>query len=143
METRTKHFRKRDAILTCLRSTETHPSAEWIYENVRQEIPDISLATVYRNLALFKEQGMISSLGTVKGIERFDANTAPHVHYICTSCGDVVDLPQITVPEEMKNAILDEITAEDQEGLKEVLTKYGFELSDVDYTNFKKIVNMQ
>ena len=104
METRTKHFRKRDAILTCLRSTETHPSAEWIYENVRPEIPDISLATVYRNLALFKEQGMISSLGTVKGIERFDANPAPHVHYICTSCGDGVDLPQTTVPEEMNSA---------------------------------------
>ena len=104
METRTKHFRKRDAILTCLQSTDTHPSAEWIYENVRQEIPDISLATVYRNLALFKEQGMISSLGTVKGIGRFDANTAPHVHYICTSCGDVVDLPQITVPEERNSA---------------------------------------
>ena len=104
METRTKHFRKRDAILTCLRSTDTHPSAEWINENVRQEIRDISLATVYRNLSLFKEQGMISSLGTVKGIERFDANTAPHVHYICTSCGDVVDLPEISVPEEMNFA---------------------------------------
>ena len=87
METRTKHFRKRDAILTCLRSTDTHPSAEWIYENVRQEIPDISLATVYRNLSLFKEQGMISSLGTVKGIERFDGNVEPHVHFICSECG--------------------------------------------------------
>ena len=104
MERTTKHFRKRDAILNCLRSTTSHPDAEWIYQNVRQEIPDISMATVYRNLSLFKDQGIISSLGTVKGVERFDGNTAPHVHYICTSCGDVVDLPEISVPEEMNSA---------------------------------------
>ena len=104
MEPATKQFRKRNAILECLRSTDQHPSAEAVHEMLQAEHPDISLATVYRNLALFKEQGMISSLGTVKGIERFDANTAPHVHYICTSCGDVVDLPQITVPEEMNSA---------------------------------------
>ena len=104
MERTTKRFRKRDAILTCLRSTTTHPGAEWIYENVRQKIPDISLATVYRNLSLFKEQGIITSLGTVNGVERFDANTAPHVHYICSGCGDVKDLPEMKVPEELNCA---------------------------------------
>ena len=104
MERTAKHFRKRDAILSCLRSTEAHPSADWIYERVRQEIPDISLATVYRNLNLFKEQGLIQSLGTVQGVERFDGNTAPHVHYICTGCGRVVDLPGLSVPEEMNHA---------------------------------------
>ena len=97
----TKHFRKRDAILSCLRSTEIHPSADWIYETVKKEIPDISLATVYRNLNLFKEQGLIQSLGTVQGVERFDGNTAPHVHYICTGCGKVLDLAEIHVPEEL------------------------------------------
>ena len=104
MERTAKHFRKRDAILSCLRSTESHPSADWVYERVKQEIPDISLATVYRNLNLFKEQGLIQSLGTVQGVERFDGNTAPHVHYICTGCGRVVDLPGLSVPEEMNHA---------------------------------------
>ena len=104
MEKSTKHFRKRDAILSCLRATTEHPSAEWVYETVRKEIPDISLATVYRNLAYFKEQGTIISLGTVKGVERFDGNTAPHVHFICTGCGKVMDLPKISVPEELNNA---------------------------------------
>ena len=104
MERTAKHFRKRDAILSCLRSTESHPSAEWIYETVKQEIPDISLATVYRNLNLFKEQGLIVSLGTVKGVERFDGNTAPHVHYICTGCGRVLDLPGLSVPAELNQA---------------------------------------
>ena len=104
MEPATKHFKKRDAILACLRSTDLHPSADWVYESVKQEIPDISLATVYRNLNLFKEQGLIQSLGTVKGVERFDGNTAPHVHYICSGCGRVLDLPALHVPADLNHA---------------------------------------
>ena len=101
MERTSKHFRKRDAILQCVRSTDLHPSAEWVYERVRQDVPDISLATVYRNLSLFKDQGLIQSLGTVKGVERFDGNTNPHVHFICTGCSAVIDLPCIAVPQEL------------------------------------------
>ena len=104
MERSAKHFRKRDAILACLRSTTEHPSAEWVYETVRSQIPDVSLATVYRNLSLFKEQGLITSLGTVNGVERFDANTEPHVHFICTGCGRVLDLHGMEVPEALNSA---------------------------------------
>ena len=105
MERTAKHFRKRDAILTCLRSTDVHPSADWVYAQLKPEIPDLSLGTVYRNLNLFKEQGQIVSLGTVKGVERFDGNTAPHVHYICESCGCVLDLEGIAVPQELQSAV--------------------------------------
>ena len=104
MEKATKHFRKRDAILTCLRQTTEHPSAEWVFSQLKPQIPDLSLGTVYRNLSLFKEQGLITSLGTVNGVERFDGNTEPHVHYICTGCGRVLDLHQIRVPEELNQA---------------------------------------
>ena len=105
MDRTSKHFRKRDAILHCVRSTDAHPSADWVFEHVKEQVPDISLATVYRNLALFKEQGLITSLGTVKGVERFDGNTDPHVHFICTQCGSVLDLPEISVPEELNSAV--------------------------------------
>ena len=98
MEPRTKHFKKREAILECLRSTNTHPSAEWVHAKLRETFPDISLGTVYRNLSMFKDQGLVISLGTVNGIERFDANTEPHVHFVCTGCDAVMDLPQISVP---------------------------------------------
>ena len=54
MEKTTKHFRKRDAILTCLRETDVHPSADWVYAQLKPQIPDLSIGTVYRNLALFK-----------------------------------------------------------------------------------------
>ena len=104
MERTAKHFWKRDAILSCLRQTTTHPSAEWIHAKLREAYSDISLGTVYRNLALFKEQGLIISVGTVGGVERFDGNTAPHVHFICTGCGRVSDLHGIQVPEELNQA---------------------------------------
>ena len=98
MEHSSKHFRKRDAILTCLRQTNAHPSADWVYNQLKQEIPDLSLGTVYRNLSLFKNQGLITSVATVRGSERFDANTEPHVHFICSGCDAVIDLHQIEVP---------------------------------------------
>ena len=104
MELSTKQFRKRNAILECLRNTDAHPSAEALFQMLQKEHPDISLATVYRNLTLFKQQGMIQSLGTVNGIERFDGNTQPHVHFICGSCDSVLDLPEVDPPESLCSA---------------------------------------
>ena len=104
MELSTKQFRKRNAILECLRNTDAHPSAEALFQMLQKEHPDISLATVYRNLTLFKQQGMIQSLGTVNGIERFDGNTQPHVHFICGSCDSVLDLPEVDPPESLRSA---------------------------------------
>lgn len=105
METGKKNFRKRNAILSFLRQTDEHPSAEMVFNHLKQEIPDLSLGTVYRNLSMFKNQGEIISLGTVNGVERFDGNTEPHVHFICSGCDAVVDLPQIQVPEELNRQV--------------------------------------
>ena len=96
-----KQFRKRNAILACLQGATTHPSAEMVYEMLQKEHPDISLATVYRNLARFKSQGLVCSVATVRGVERFDAMTHPHVHFICSSCDAVIDLPQMEIPESL------------------------------------------
>ncbi len=87
-----KRSKKREAILECVRSTDTHPSAEWVYERLKSQIPDLSLATVYRNLAVFKNEGIIDSLGTVDGTERFEGNTVPHTHFICRECNSVIDV---------------------------------------------------
>ena len=108
MEQVTKQFKKRNAILTCLRGTDVHPSADWVHAQIKQEYPDISLGTVYRNLALFKQQGMIQSIGTVGGVERFDGNVEPHVHFICQCCESVIDLPRMEVPESLSSRAADE-----------------------------------
>ncbi len=102
-----KQFRKRNAILSYLQNTDTHPGAETIYADLKAEYPDISLGTVYRNLTLFKQQGLVTSLGTVNGVERFDGNTAPHVHFICTECDGVTDLMHMDAPGELCRTVED------------------------------------
>ena len=104
MPTGTKHFRKRDAILHCLQQTKAHPSAETLFTQLKPQIPDLAMGTVYRNLTLFKQQGLISSVATVNGVERFDANTTPHVHFICTHCDAVIDLDEMQVPATLSSA---------------------------------------
>ena len=99
-----KHFRKRDAILAYLRSTDIHPSADMVYAKLKPEIPDLSLGTVYRNLSMFRQQGTIMSVGTVSGVERFDGNTEPHVHFVCQDCSAVIDMPQMQIPETMTDS---------------------------------------
>ena len=87
-----RHSRKRDAILNCIRQSRVHPSAEWIYAQLKPEHPDLSLGTVYRNLALFRESGEVVCVATVRGADRLDACTEPHAHFICEQCGAVVDV---------------------------------------------------
>jgi Fur family peroxide stress response transcriptional regulator len=79
-------------------STDTHPSADMVHEMLHDDHPDISLATVYRNLSLFKKQGLIQSVATVSGTERFDGNPNPHVHFICSNCDAVMDFHQVDMP---------------------------------------------
>ncbi len=122
MEQNTKHFRKRDAILSYLRHSDQHPSAETIYAELKKEIPDLSLGTVYRNIALFKQKGLIQSLGNVNGVERFDATVVPHVHFICSTCGEIRDLNQLNVPELLCNKAASEAGAVVEQCM---LTFYG------------------
>ena len=88
-----RRSRQRDAIMTYLKSRTDHPSAEQIYENVRQTMPNISLGTVYRNLTLLNELGEIRTIFAGTGADRFDANTMPHDHFICRGCHSIQDLP--------------------------------------------------
>ena len=92
METVRRHSKKRDAIWEALNNCKEHPSAEQIYAKLKPQIPDLSLGTVYRNLALFREEGNIITVATVAGQERFDAYTAPHAHFICQNCHSVIDV---------------------------------------------------
>ena len=92
MENKRKNSRKRQAILDAIHSTTEHPSAEWLYNRLKPVYPDLSLGTIYRNLGIFRESGEICSVGTVCGQERFDGDTHPHAHFVCRSCGKVMDV---------------------------------------------------
>ena len=86
---------KRDSMLSLIRSTRCHPSADWVYRQLRPQYPDLSLGTVYRNLNQLCEQGAIRRVGTVNGQERYDGEMSPHAHFICNHCGAVLDLPEL------------------------------------------------
>lgn len=83
---------KRNAIYNAVCSTGTHPSARWVYETLKPNIPDLSLGTVYRNIALFKDEGKIRVICNVNGEERIDGVTSPHSHCVCTCCSSVTDV---------------------------------------------------
>lgn len=93
--------KKRDAMLELMRGTDCHPSADWVYRQLRQRFPDLSLGTVYRNLSQLTEEGLIKSVGVVNGQERFDARMQPHSHFVCRKCGAVMDLPNCVREEDL------------------------------------------
>lgn len=90
----TRNSKQRNAILMVLKSTNRHPAADWIYEQTREKIPNISLGTVYRNLKLLKEEGVILELDLAGTVSRFDGNTKDHQHFRCEQCGQVVDVDE-------------------------------------------------
>ncbi len=87
-----KYSRQRESIKSFLNTRCDHPTAETVYMAIRQEYPNISLGTVYRNLSLLSEIGEIQKISTGRGPDRFDGNAAPHYHFFCTECGGVSDL---------------------------------------------------
>ena len=95
MTTATRKIRRsesREKILAFLRGTKEHPSAHMIYNALYSDNPTLSPATVYNNLKLFEEQGLVIRVANVNGVERYDANTSDHVHFVCEKCGAVIDI---------------------------------------------------
>ena len=87
-----KYSRQRESIKEYLNSTCEHPTADAVYLHVKQEYPNISLGTVYRNLNLLADLGEAIKITTTYGGDRFDGRTHPHYHFCCTKCGRVIDL---------------------------------------------------
>ena len=84
--------RQRKVILEGLKNTTSHPTAGEVYDLVRQELPRVSLGTVYRNLETLSRDGHILKLDLDEGQKRFDGRTDPHYHLRCLDCGRVLDI---------------------------------------------------
>ena len=87
-----KYSRQRESIKSCLSGRTDHPTADMIYTDIKEEFPNISLGTVYRNLTLLAELGEIARINVGDGTDHFDPNTSLHYHFICKGCGCVQDL---------------------------------------------------
>ncbi len=86
------YSRQREAILDVLRSTDTHPTANWIYGKVRERLPNISLGTVYRNLSALSEAGEILCINVGDDFLHYDGDVSSHLHLHCKTCGDITDI---------------------------------------------------
>jgi Fur family peroxide stress response transcriptional regulator len=75
-----------------------HPTAAEVYERVRQDCPQISLGTVYRNLGMMAEEGEALRLSFLGESDRFDPTTQEHFHVVCSSCGRIFDTEPHLVP---------------------------------------------
>ncbi len=90
----TKRSRQREAILEIVQGTKSHPTADWVYAEVRKLIPNISLGTVYRNLSMLSKMGTIQKLNIGTSVEHFDGNPMPHYHVCCSICGRIDDIEE-------------------------------------------------
>lgn len=86
------YSKQRESMLRILRSTESHPTANEIYTEMRKTDSKISLGTVYRNLSLLCENGIILRIDTDHDSVHYDGKTEPHSHFVCSDCKRVFDL---------------------------------------------------
>ena len=94
-----KYSRQREHILNTLKENAIHPTADEVYALARRDMPMLSLATVYRNLNLLAENGVIRRIDCLDGSVRFDHNLCNHYHFICTKCNKVYDVCQDIAPD--------------------------------------------
>ena len=111
-----RHSLQRDTIKNVVCSTACHPTADWVYNEVRKLIPNISLGTVYRNLRQLSDN---SSIRTIQdgSITRYDGNIKPHHHLKCNECGEITDI-------NLRNLNLKE----------KIKSKFDFDPSDIEIT---------
>lgn len=99
-----RRSRQRERLLELLRDTGKHPTADWLYERLKGEFPHLSLGTVYRNLTILLEQGLVKKIDFGSTYDRFEALTRPHYHFVCESCGSISDL-EIPVDESLNERV--------------------------------------
>ena len=84
--------KQRDAVLNVLKSSCDHPTADVIYERVKEIIPNISLGTVYRNLGQLHDEGIITVVESSDKKVHYEGNLEDHIHFLCKKCDVITDV---------------------------------------------------
>ncbi len=87
-----KYSKQREIILESLKSRKDHPTAEKLFMDLKKQMPELGIATVYRNLTELCEEGLIIKVKSRTGPDRYDGNELPHIHFECKKCGDFIDI---------------------------------------------------
>ena len=102
-----RNTKQRRKILEILNSTKEHPTAEWIYSKLKNQLPNLSLGTVYRNLKILQKQGAVASLRGLDTSDRFERQLECHHHFLCTKCGKIFD---VNIPTEHMHSCCSQIS---------------------------------
>ena len=95
MDKKKSNFRQskqRDMILNVLKNTISHPTADWIYSQLKPELPKLSQGTVYRNLGILQEMGKVKKIHYGSTFDRYEVNSSHHYHLICNKCDSITDI---------------------------------------------------
>lgn len=93
------YSRQREIIYSALKENVVHPTAEYLYSVLKEKDPNISLATLYRNLNQMAEKGLIKKIDGLESASHYDHNTHEHYHFICKKCKKVFDISSNVAPE--------------------------------------------
>jgi Fur family peroxide stress response transcriptional regulator len=91
MEQKRRKSRQRERIYETIAASKSHPSAQDVYDDLKNKMPSLSLGNVYRNMAILLEEGRIQGGEFGSGTMRYDAVIAAHYHFVCERCGTVSD----------------------------------------------------
>ena len=105
-----KYSKQRELILESLKHRNDHPTAEKLFMDLKKEMPELGIATVYRNLTDLCEDGQITKIKSKVGPDRYDGNQAPHIHFECKKCGNLMDICLEDKQIEQINKMLEEFS---------------------------------
>ena len=109
-----KFSKQRELILNAVKDNTIHPTADFIYDYLKKDNPNLSLGTVYRNLSQLVSHGYIQKVSMPGLPDRFDANVIEHNHMICDVCGNIQDIHSDilkNIPSAISNELNIEITS--------------------------------
>ncbi|MDI6802322.1 MAG: transcriptional repressor [Bacteroidota bacterium] len=99
-----RHSQQRERILEILRTTDRHPTADWVYGKLKKEFPKLSLGTIYRNLSMLVVQGQVKKIHSGSTFDRYEANITQHYHLICEKCKKITDI-ELTIYNEINERV--------------------------------------
>ncbi len=99
-----KYSHQRELILQVMKQSLGHLTARQVYQRVKEELPTISLGTIYRNLNVLDEQNLIRRIVVPYGCDEFDYNPTEHSHFFCTKCESLYDL-EAHIDQKMKQVV--------------------------------------
>ncbi len=103
-----RNSKQRDLVLETLKHNAVHPTADFIYDVVKKQMPAISLATVYRNLKQLSDEGVIKKIEGIDGSMHFDHNIHMHHHFVCKICNQIYDVEGEIIKDVNKDKLMEQ-----------------------------------